>query len=754
MTKETQRKLVIIRGLVQGVGFRPFIYNLAQQYDLTGWVNNTKQGVKIDVQGTLRGVTYFINHIKSNPPPLAQIEEITIKQKKQHEHQQFAIKKSREDTDQLTFVAPDAALCERCQEELMERGDRRYQYPFINCTNCGPRFSIIQEIPYDRSVTTMADFTMCQQCESEYQNPDSRRFHAQPNSCPDCGPKLQLKEPQGEKLIVKDPIKQTIRLLKQGKIVAVKGVGGFHLLCDGTNSQAITRLRIKKNRPDKALAVMMRDLATVSKYCQFNAQEEEILQGQRKPILLLEKEGRSLPQVIATDTNYLGVMLPYSPLHFLLMQRMKVLVATSGNLSGQPLEYTNQGAEENMAQLADYCLVHNRNIELPVDDAVVQVALNQKQVIRQGRGFAPQIIKIEQGLSTLACGGDLKNTFCLSRGEFAFLSQYTGSLTNLENYQRFKDNINHLKKLYHIEPQLIAHDLHPNYYTTHYAQELAGEKVAVQHHHAHLVSCMVEHEVEEPVIGIAFDGLGLGTDDQIWGGEFFICDYNDFTRVGHLNYVAQPGGDQAVKEPWRMAISYLFHADLRGVAEFFSNLKQTKVSGVLNMLKQDINCPLTSSMGRLFAATAALVGLCQKRSYQGQAAQKLETTAEGAVCSESYNYQLTKEQGQYQILTEPLITEMAADLEAEVAAEIIARKFHNTVIEFTVKLCQIIKLHFNLKKVVLSGGVWQNKILLQGVYQKLTAAGFKVYFPEQISCTDQGLALGQLGIANYKQREQ
>ena len=755
MSKQLVCKLVKVRGVVQGVGFRPFVYNLAQEYEVVGGVKNTKRGVEIDVQGSLRRVTYFINQIKTNPPPLAQIEEVIISQQSTAEYQQFKIQASQAEAEELTFVTPDAALCAQCEDELLNRQDRRYHYPFINCTNCGPRFSIIKQLPYDRSATTMAEFTMCEQCRSEYQDPSSRRFHAQPNACPDCGPKLWLIDKDGKQLKVNNPLQQAIKFLRRGRIIAVKGLGGFHLLCDGTNPRAVTRLRVKKKRPAKALAVMMKDLATVEKYCRVTDQEAEILQDQRNPILLLKKQGQALAQVIAPDTNYLGVLLPYTPLHLLLTRGVNVLVATSGNLSGLPLEYTNQGAKEELTAVADYCLLHNRKIEVPVDDAVTKVALGQERVIRHGRGFAPQVIKVSSEVATLACGGDLKNTFCLSRGEFAFLSQYTGSLTNLETYQRYQSNIEHFQQLYQIEPELIVHDLHDGYYTTQYAQQLSAKKVAVQHHHAHLVSCMVEHQLQQPVMGLAFDGLGLGTDGQLWGGEFFICDYSDFMRVGHLQYVAQPGGDRAVKEPWRMAVSYLQQAGL-AAAEIFREsglqIQPDKLAAVEQLLEQDINCPRTSSLGRLFAAVAALIGLCPKRSYQGQAALQLETAAQNVNTNGSYNYQITKQAGQYQIITTTLITEIAADLAAGEKPKIIARKFHNTVIDFSVRLCEILHLQFKLQSVVLSGGVWQNQILLTEVYRRLTVGGFKVYVPHKIPCTDEGLAVGQLAVANYQER--
>ena len=753
MSKEIIRKVILVQGVVQGVGFRPFIYNLAQKYGLVGRVNNSPRGVEIEVEGSLQKITYFINEIKSQPPPLAQLEQVVINKKRSlAKYQEFKITESQTEDKLSTFAAPDSALCADCKRELMAVEERRYQYPFINCTNCGPRFSIMKGLPYDRSATTMAKFEICPNCKEEYEDPTSRRFHAQPNSCPDCGPQLRLLDKRGNKLNSTEPIREVIELLKQGKIGAVKGLGGFHLICNANNEQAVQRLRIKKRRSTKALAVMAKDIPTLEEYSALSEKEKEVLSGAKKPILLVERKESRLGRLLAPDTNYLGVMLAYTPLYLLIMEEFELLVVTSANLSGQPLEYINQGAKEGLTQSVDFLLVHDRKIAVPVDDAVSQVVLGEERLIRHGRGYAPTIIKVKEGFNTLACGGDLKNTFCLSRGKRAFLSQYTGSLKNLENYRRYQENIAHLQELYQIEPQLIAHDLHPGYYTTRYAKKLPGKKVAVQHHHAHIVAAMVEHKLDRAVLGLAFDGLGLGTDGNLWGGEFLLCDYSDFSRLGQLDYLPQPGGDKAVEEPWRMAVSYLLTAGIEVDPALFPKVDRAQLLGVQKMVEKGLHSPLTSSMGRLFAAVSALLGLIGKRDYQGQAAIKLERLAKQGAGDDLYPYQIKRLEGRYQIITSPIIKRIRADLAAGVERAAIARKFHNTVLEFTERLCIIIRLQFKLESVVLSGGVWQNKILLEGIYKRLTRAGFRVYFPRQIPCNDQGLALGQLVIANYKER--
>ena len=749
MSSKKVRWEIKVKGIVQGVGFRPFVYRLAFKYQLTGRVKNTPQGVLIDLEGGEDKIAEFKAELKSNFPPLAQIEAINFEEKSVQGYKKFEIKDSQNNSQPLTLISPDTAVCTQCKEELQNTNNRRFRYPFINCTDCGPRFSIIKSLPYDRRATTMASFSMCKQCRKEYEDPASRRFHAQPNACFKCGPTTRLIDNKGKVLKTEQPIKEAVGLLTEGKILAVKGLGGFHLICDATQKEVVERLRKRKRRPDKALAVMIKDIKTVKEYCLVRKKEAKILQGIRKPIALLDKK-QKLPDNIAPDTNQLGVMLAYTPLHYLLFsQGLEVLVATSANESGLPIEYKNQAAKERLAKIADYFLLHNREIEAPIDDSVVQVSLGEVRVIRRARGYVPKPVRIEKGPQILACGADFKNTFCLSKDKFAFLSQYNGDLTNRETQQRFKTNLNHLKQVYDIEPQIIAHDLHPDYYTTRWAKKISGKKVAVQHHHAHLVSTMAEQDIKPPVIGLVFDGTGLGTDGKIWGGEFLVCNYRDFSRVGHLNYVGMPGGDKAAVEPWRMAVSYLFK-QAKGKIDWdlFTNLERKKVKPVVRMLKQDLNCPKTSSLGRLFAGVSALLGLAKKRSYRPQAALKLEQAALEVLTEKYYSYQLIKKEGKYIVDTDLIIMEISKDIIKGEEVEIIAHKFHNTVVNFAVKLAKLIRDEYSLDRVVLSGGAFQNRLISRKIYNQLTKAQFKVYLPQKIPCNDGGLALGQLVVAS------
>jgi len=743
---------VKVQGIVQGVGFRPFIYNLARRYKLVGWVNNSSQGVIIDVEGKDESIDSFLSAIKLSPPPLAKIDSIEFIDLALAEYKDFVIKESLANKEKLTLLSPDIATCSDCMEEIKDRNNRRYGYSFANCTNCGPRYSIIEALPYDRKVTTMKSFKMCEQCRTEYENPKDRRFHAQPNACPECGPQLCLTDNLGRKLAMKDPLKQAIQLLQAGKIIAIKGLGGFHLVCDGKNQVAIEELRVRKRRPDKPFALMMRGIEVVKKYCYLNSKEEEILTGIRRPILLLERKNNHLPPNISKDNNYLGVMLPYTPLHQLLFDDgLEVLVMTSANVSGLAIEYTNQGAINRLEDVVDYLLLHNRKIHIPIDDSVARVLLGQEILLRRARGYAPLAIKFSGLKETLACGSQLKNSFALAKGDYIFLSQHLGNINHLESYHNYQRIINHLKELYQVNPELIAYDLHPEYLTSQFAQNQGGQKIAVQHHHAHIVSCMVENEVSEQVIGLTFDGTGLGRDAKLWGGEFLICDYSNFKRVGQLKYVKLPSGEQAIKEPWRMAISYLYHAygDDRELFTELIGVKEEKIKEVVNLIKADINSPKTSSMGRFFAGVASLLGLVNSISYEAQGAIKLETMATNKEVGE-YNYQVKSEGSYYIVDTTSIIKVIVEDIKLGVSKGVIARKFHNTVISFSVEICKLIRSDYKINLVALSGGVFQNQILLKGIYQKLVAEGFKVYFHKQIPCNDGGLAVGHLVIANYQ----
>ncbi|SHI66614.1 hydrogenase maturation protein HypF [Geosporobacter subterraneus DSM 17957] len=747
------RRFIKVTGIVQGVGFRPFVYRIALEEHLKGWVNNTAAGVLIEVEGSLENLEAFQKKLIAEAPPLSKVEEITVKELPFFGYDSFGIEKSNGSDAVVTLISPDVSICSQCKEDINNPDNHRFGYPFTNCTNCGPRFSIIQQLPYDREMTTMKSFPMCGKCREEYENPLDRRFHAQPNACPDCGPKVWLTDQRGNPIDTQDPIREARLRLKAGAIIGLKGLGGFQLVCDGKKPAAVQILRERKRRPWKPFALMMRDLKTIGRYCHVSEKEEEILTGIQKPILLLDKKNEELPESIAPKQNRLGIMLPYTPLHHLLFDdSLEVLVMTSGNISGLPIEYKNEEAILRLGEIVDYFLLHNREIHIPVDDSVSRVVLGKERLIRRSRGYAPIPMKIEGIEEILACGSHLKNTFCISKKDMAFLGQHIGDLENLETYQHFQVCVDHFKAVYGIKPKMIAHDLHPEYLSTLYAENEEGYKEAIQHHHAHVASCMAEHGIEEPVIGIAYDGTGYGTDGKIWGGEFLLCNYDDFQRVGRLNYMKMPGGEAAIKEPWRMALSQLYALE----KEDF-RLPQTMdvpvedMKGVIQLLRSKINSPETSSMGRLFDSVAGLLGISKTITYEAQGAIELEGVADLSEAV-SYSYKVEMLDGCYVVNTLKMFEEILGDIEKGTALSKIAGRFHKTVICFTLELCCTIQKSFGISKVVLSGGVFQNEILLEGIYSHLSEQGFQVYTHEQIPCNDGGVALGQLVIANRRMK--
>lgn len=751
---KNSRRWIKVTGIVQGVGFRPFVYRVALEEELKGWVNNGSEGVLMELEGPLEKIQAFQKRLIEEAPLLAQVEEVFTKDLPYYGYDNFQILKSQKNTESITLISPDLAMCPLCEEDIKDIEGQRYKYPFTNCTNCGPRFSIIKELPYDRHVTTMNVFEMCEDCKREYDDPMNRRFHAQPNACPKCGPKVWLTDPKGVMIEIEDPLEELIVQLKKGAIAALKGLGGFQLICDGKNEEAVRKLRERKKRPEKPLAVMMKDLETVKGYCEVSEKEEEILKGIQKPILLLNKKQDYLPLNIAPRQKRLGVMLPYTPLHSLLFdETLTVLVMTSGNSSSLPIIYKNEEAIEGLGQIADYFLLHNREIHMPVDDSVACVMLGKERVIRRSRGYSPMSLAIKTDKTILAYGAHLKNTFALSTQERVFLGQHIGDLENLETCQHLEHCINHFKSIYGISPEGIAYDLHPQYLSSLYAQKNPGIKVPIQHHHAHIASCMAEHGIEDKVIGIAYDGTGYGTDGKIWGGELLICDYKHFKRTAHLAYMKMPGGDAAVKAPWRMAVSQLYNlwGDTFKLPLTLENLEKDK-ERLIQILKYGINCPETSSMGRLFDSVSALLGLCSHIKYEAQGAIELENRA-SLLNAASYTYTLKRIDTCYVIHTEKMIEEIVDDLKRGTPISQIAGNFHKTVINFTVEVCCKIYEEHKISKVVLSGGVFQNHILLKEIYEKLTDKGFQVYTHEQIPCNDGGVALGQLMIASHHIKE-
>ncbi|WP_432409645.1 carbamoyltransferase HypF [Wukongibacter sp. M2B1] len=744
----------MVKGVVQGVGFRPFIYKLAVKNNLNGSVKNTSKGVYIDVEGKLSSINIFINIIKQKPPTLSKITEMILEDRPIVNYEDFKIIESDREDDTLTLISPDIGICDECLRDINDISNRRYRYPFTNCTNCGPRFSIIKKLPYDRTITTMDEFKMCEECYGEYINPLDRRFHAQPNACPNCGPKIELVDNHGTQVSCIDPIKQVVKYIKEGSIVGIKGLGGFHLACDGNNEKVIQSLRNKKHRPTKPLALMMRDISIVKKYCSLSRREEVVISNNKRPILLLNKKENKLPNNIAPNNKKIGVMLPYTPLHHLIFdQDVEVLVMTSGNISSLPIIYKNDEALDKLKNIADYLLIHNRDIYVPVDDSISKVMLDEERVIRNSRGYAPMSIGFECIRDILAYGSHLKNTFALSRNNNIFISQYIGDMENLETHNRFEKNVSHMKKIHNINHSIIAYDMHPNYWALEYVKSQKIEKIPIQHHHAHIVSCMVENKIKDIIIGLAYDGIGYGSDGEIWGAEFLVCDYRDFIRAGHVNYVEMPGGDAATKEPWRMAVSYMYK--VYGI-DIYKNiphcLKEKDIKRVVSIIKSKINSPKSSSMGRLFDAVSALAGFTGKVTFEGEAAILLESIADINACGK-YDYDIDYIKMKHIINTDKIIKGIIEDIDKQINYSIISKKFHNTIIDFSVRMCNIIAKKYNIRKVALSGGVFQNEILLVGIYEKLISQGFEVYTHRLIPCNDSGISLGQLVIANANFKE-
>ncbi len=744
---------ITVKGVVQGVGFRPFIYQLAHDYNLFGWVLNSSRGVFIEVEGPAEALDYFIKDIEKKAPPLARIEEIKTKEIKPNGEKSFKIKKSLEEEGQFVLVSPDISICDQCRQELFKPDDRRYRYPFINCTNCGPRFTIIKDIPYDRPKTTMNIFTMCPECQSEYDNPLDRRFHAQPNACQVCGPGLSL-EKDGQ-AISGDPIVKTIDKLKEGWIVAIKGLGGFQLACDAQNNNAVKRLRERKKRRGKPLAVMVKDIQTAKEICLVNSEEEKLLSSPQRPIVLLEKrKGQNIAEEVAPNNNYLGVMIPYTPMHYLLLRESDmILIMTSGNLSEEPIAMENEEAKERLGHIADYFLLHNRDIYSRYDDSVTRILDNERVMIRRARGYAPYPIRLPYKFpEMLAAGPELKNTFCLTKDNFAFISQHIGDLENIETLDHYEETIEIYKRLFRIQPKYIAYDIHPEYLSTKIAlQQKELEKIPTQHHHAHITSCMIENNYMEDVIGIAFDGVGYGSDGKLWGGEYLICSYRDFQRAGYFKYFPLPGGEVAIKNPYRITIGLLyqiFGQEFQKIKlPFLKGIDQEEIELIIQMIDQKFNSPLSSSCGRVFDAVSALLGVRHRVYYEGQAAIELEMICAKDIKS-YYSYNIIKSEDKFLIDIEPIFQEIINDLIKEkINRNAIASKFHNTIGQIILAGAIEIRKNTGLQAVALSGGVFQNAYLFLYTKKILEEAGFKCLYHHLIPTNDGCISLGQAAIA-------
>jgi hydrogenase maturation protein HypF len=762
MAEVIKRELarISVRGVVQGVGFRPFIYQLAVKHGLTGSVSNTSEDVKIEVEGESDAIERFLADIPILAPPRSIIEDISVSYYPAAGYNNFVIHDSIAEEGKYQLISPDIATCPDCLEEIFDPTNRRYHYPFTNCTNCGPRFTIIEDIPYDRPLTTMKNFTMCPECLKEYEDPLDRRFHAQPNACPVCGPSLELLDSNGNPADTDDVIITSANLLRQGKIVAVKGLGGFLLACDASSEKTVNLLRERKHRPFKPFAVMMSSIEEVKIHCEITSEEETLIKSPNSPIVLVNwKQESKVAKTVAPNLRYLGVMVPYTPLHHLLMRETGLpLVMTSGNISEEPIAKDNDEVLRRLSGIADYFLVHTRDIYARYDDSVVMVEEKKPQLLRRARGYAPYPVKLNNKVpQILACGAELKNTFCLTRDEYAFISQHIGDMENLETMDHYENTILLYKKMFRIEPEIIAYDMHPDYLATKYAVEQSENNpqlkpVPVQHHHAHIASCMADNGIETPVIGVAFDGTGYGTDGKIWGGEFLVADYRNFKRMAHFEYLPLPGGEAAVKNPCRITAGYLLslmgddvHKQDLPFRKYMTD-EQTRI--IAEQVKKDINSPLTSSCGRLFDAVSALLGIRGEASYEAQAAIEMEM-----LCFDEpdewgvYPYRYDNEEGRRIIRLGDLFEAILADLHNSVSEATIAVKFHNTISAIISELCQVISGDTGIEDIALSGGVFQNRLLLRKTVGMLKEFGFRVLTHRQVPTNDGGISLGQAVIA-------
>jgi len=757
---------VHVTGVVQGVGFRPFVYALATHNGLVGWVCNTSAGVDIEIEGPAKATKAFVAALTAKSPPLARIDTVTVDRKTPDGYFEFSIRQSRAQPGAFQPISPDICTCDDCLSELFDPEDRRFRYPFINCTNCGPRFTIIKDVPYDRPNTTMARFELCSDCLAEYQDPRNRRFHAQPNACPVCGPQVELwirdsASSPFQPVAQRDEAIQAARtLLDEGGILALKGLGGFHLACDATNDGAVARLRERKGRIEKPFALMAFDLETIQRCCYVNESERALLASRERPIVLLrERKDSPISSLVAPGNKDLGMMLPYTPLHYLLMEpglQAAALVMTSGNHSEEPIATDNDDALDRLAGLADGFVLHNRDIYARCDDSVTRSVLGSELPLRRSRGYAPYPVHLPwDSKQILAVGGELKNAFCLTKDRYAFLSQHIGDMENYETLCSFEMMVEQLGRTFRVTPEIIAYDLHPAYLSTRYASQAAGaaRKVAVQHHHAHIAACMAENGLEsaKTVIGVSFDGTGFGSDGAIWGGEFLIANYQNFNRVAHLAYVPLPGGDAAIRSPYRIALAHLWAAGVTW-AETLAPVQAASPieQGVIaRQIENGLNAVPTSSMGRLFDAVAAIAGVRQTVTYEAQAAIELEMLVDQIEVGE-YDWEIDTGNGGLVIDAKPVIQGVVTDVRTDVLPGVIAARFHNSVATLVAQICRTLRQETGLDEVALSGGVWQNVTLLTRTLARLQSDGFTVYTHHVVPPNDGGLALGQAAVAHFQ----
>jgi hydrogenase maturation protein HypF len=746
-----ESKKIVIKGLVQGVGFRPAVYRIAHKYGIYGTVENTNSGVIVLAESDGKQMVEFITALPNEIPLAASISSIQIETIERRNYKDFTITKSSTTSDEVTEVSPDIAVCSECLEDLKYQQHRK-NFPLINCTNCGPRFTIIKALPYDRPLTTMAPFTMCNTCRSEYTNVLDRRFHAQPVACNACGPTYSLHTNTGVITDITSILDTAAKLIEEGNVLAIKGMGGFHLSCDAFNPTALKKLRAFKLRDGKPFALMARDLKHVKRIALLNEAEEKLLESWRRPIVLVKNQN-PLSEGVAVGLNTVGIMLPYMPFHYLLFKELKTnfIVLTSGNISDEPIIIDNQVSIDSFRDKANAILTYNREIYNRTDDSVTFVINNKPRLIRRSRGYAPSPIQTELDTEGIfAAGAELVNCFAIGKGNQAILSQHIGDLKNMETLDFYKESISRYSELFRFKPTLAVADLHPDYLSTKYVNGLNIPTTYVQHHHAHMASCMVEHNLTDKAIGICFDGTGLGTDGHIWGGEFLHGDLIDFERFAHLEYIPQPGGDAVSKHPWRMMVAYLNHffsGDFNQIdPSVFNGINPEELNIIKTMLKNKINSPLTSSVGRLFDAVSALLGICLNSTYHAEAPMQLEAIADASII-EKYTWS-----GEYEICFKPAFMEILIDLAKKTPLAIIAGKFHNTLVDVVVSTSKIMRKQLSINTVVLSGGSFQNRILLQKTENQLKECNFAVYSQESVPSNDGGIALGQLAIAAQRRK--
>jgi hydrogenase maturation protein HypF len=753
---------VQIRGVVQGVGFRPFVYRLAIRHGVVGWVINTSGSVDIEAQARKATVEAFLGDLRNTLPPLARINHMKVEWLPPAQYDDFSIRESVVQAGRYQLVPPDIATCSDCCQELFDSADRRAGYPFINCTNCGPRFTIIEDVPYDRPMTTMKVFPLCPDCEGEYRDPLNRRFHAQPNACAACGPHYWVADGKGRVVDDGGAVAQTVRNLREGRIGALRGLGGFHLACDAGNSEPVVLLRTRKRRPGKPLAVMMRDLEMVSAHCDISEMEADLLSSPAAPIVILpwRAEQSSVCDEVAPGQHFLGVMLPYTPFHHLLLASYRgPVVMTSGNLSEEPIAISNDEALTRLGGIADFFVLHDREILNRCDDSVMLVE-SGPHPLRRARGYAPDPLPLgSNGPQVLACGASEKNTVCLTQVDEAFLSHHIGDLKNVETFGHFEETIDHYQRLFRVVPEAVAYDLHPNYLSSKYAREWAAVRdlpaIGVQHHHAHVAACLAEHRHEGPALGLAFDGTGYGTDGTIWGGELLYVEGGEFRRLGHIEKIPMPGGEAAIRRPARMAISLLrgslalspeecIALDIRGLRDGEAEL-------ICKQLERAINSPLTSSAGRLFDAISALLGVRGVAQFEAQAAIELEMAAHTSTRRSPDLFPVVIEGGETaQLRLEPLVTGLLEARERGEPVADISWRFHRTMAEVSFQLAQRGAEMSGCHVVAATGGVFQNRLLLRMVLARFEKSNLQLLTHSRVPCNDGSIALGQAVIARAR----